>query len=99
MVDKNILEQIEYPQQGILSKEIVKKGNLDITLFCMAKDTKISEHTSTKRAIVHILEGNGEFNLSGEKIKMEKGVLITLKENEVHSLTASEDLSFLLIFL
>ena len=96
-INKNIFDMIEYPKQGILSKEVVKQESLDVTLFCMAKGNNISEHTSTKKAIVYILEGKGSFNLSGKEIKMEKGILIFMKENEVHSLFAEENLSFLLI--
>ena len=89
---------IEYPKQGIISKQIEDFGEkLEATLFCMAKGTKIGKHTSTREGIVYILEGNGIFNLQGKDIKMEKGVLISMKKNAVHSLSAKENTSFLLI--
>jgi nitric oxide dioxygenase len=94
---KKIKEMIEYPNEGILSKEVFKNEKLDATLFCMAKGTEISEHTSTKKAIVYVVEGDGEFILEGKVIKMEEGVIIYLNENAVHSLNAKEDTAFLLI--
>ncbi len=93
---KNIKKLIEYPQEGILSKEIIKNKKLDVSLFCMAKGTEISEHTSTKQGFVYIIEGKGSFNLERKKIKMEEGVLINMKENAVHSLKAEENTAFLL---
>ena len=94
--NNNVMEMIEYPKQGILSK-VIKKDKLNITLFCMAKGTDISEHTSTKQGIVYVIEGQGIFNLEGKNVEMKKGVLIYMTENAVHSLKADENTSFLLV--
>ncbi len=94
---KNLKELIEYPKEGVLSKVILKDPKLNITLFCMAKGTEISEHTSTKAGFIHILEGNGIFNLEEKEIIMKPGELIIMKENQIHSLKAIENTSFLLI--
>jgi len=90
---------IEYPREGILSKEIIKTEKSDITLFCMAKGTKISEHTSTKQGFVFVIEGKGIFNLEKREIQMKEGVLIFMKENAVHSLKAKENTSFILALM
>jgi len=95
MTSKNIFDLIEYPEEGIMSKKLAG-DEADVTLFCMAKGTKISEHTSTRAGSVQIVEGNGIFNLEGEDIKMSKGVFIFMKENAVHSLNANENTSFIL---
>jgi len=96
-MNEKINELIEYPKKGILSKDIVKKNKLNITLFCMAKGTEISEHTSTKQGFIYVVEGNGIFNLEGEDIIMSSGVFIYMKENAIHSLNADENTSFLLV--
>jgi len=94
-VDK-ITELIEYSKKGILSKEIIKNDKLSITLFCMAKETEISEHTSTKPGFVYVIEGKGIFKLEGKEIIMSLGVLIYMEKNSVHSLKAYENTSFIL---
>ena len=99
MKTTNINKLIEYPAQGIVSKSIIKNSKIDITLFCMATGTDISEHTSTRDGIVYVLEGNGTFNLEGKKIKMEKGVIINMLSNAKHSLSAKENTSFLLMLI
>ena len=96
-IDKNILEMIEYPKQGVLSKEIFKDGKINCTLFCMTSGTEISEHTSTKQGIVYVIEGKGIFNLEGKSIEMRKGIFIYMKDNAKHSLKAEDNTSFLLI--
>ena len=98
-MEKNIKNLIEYPSQGILSKEIIKDEKIDVTLFCMAKGTEMSEHTSTKEGIIYIVEGEGIFRLEEKDIKMLPGVFIHMKENMVHSLKAEENTSFMLTLI
>ena len=93
---KDINKMIEYPEEGILSKEIVKNNKFDVTLFCMAKGKAISEHTSTKQGFIYVLEGKGVFNLMGEKIIIMSGVFIYMNANDLHSLKAEENTAFLL---
>ena len=95
-MEKKISELIEYPKNGILSNVILKSDKLDVTLFCMAQGAEMSEHTSTKQGLVYVIEGNGTFNLKGNDIDMLPGTLIHMKENDVHSLRAAENTSFLL---
>jgi nitric oxide dioxygenase len=94
---KNIKKLIEYPNEGILSKELLKNDKIDVTLFCMAAGTEIGDHTSTKSGFVQVVDGKGSFNLEGEDIEMVSGVFIPMKENAVHSLKAGENTSFLLV--
>lgn len=95
-MNKKIYKLIRYSPGGILSKVIEKNEKMDITLFCLAKGTEISEHTSTKPGFVYVIDGDGIFNLQGKTIVMSPGVLIYMKENAVHSLTAKKNTSFLL---
>jgi len=92
----NIKDLIEYPKNGIFSKELVKGEKNNISLFCMAKGAELGEHTSTKEGFIYILEGKGIFNLEGKKIKMLPGVFINMKRNAVHSLNAEKNTSFIL---
>ncbi len=94
---KDIRKLIDYSEGGVLSKVIMKNEKSDVTLFCMAKETAISEHTSTKEGFVFVIEGKGVFSLEGEEISMLPGVIIFLKKNVVHSLKTEENTAFLLV--
>ena len=96
-MNKNIKKLIEYPAEGILSKEVLKDDKVDVTLFCMAAGTEIDDHTSTRSGFVYVVDGKGVFNLEGEDIEMVLGVFIPMEENAVHSLKAGENTSFLLV--
>ncbi|MBT6689828.1 cupin domain-containing protein [archaeon] len=93
---KNIKEMIEYPREGILSKEICKDDKLDLGLFCMAAGTVMGDHTSVKTAFVQVVEGDGVFNLEGKDIVMKPGVVILMKAGAVHNLKAIENTAFIL---
>ncbi|MFH1358297.1 MAG: cupin domain-containing protein [archaeon] len=95
-MERKINNMIEYPKEGVLSKDIIKNEKLNVSLFCMAKGTDIGDHTSTKQGHVYVVEGKGIFNLEGEDIEMKPGVFIFMKENAVHSLKAEDDTSFIL---
>ena len=97
MIVKNIKDMIDYSKEGILSKDVFKGEKSETTLFCMAKGTEISEHTSTREGLIYVLEGKGIFNLEGKDIEMLPGVSILMKENAPHSLKAQENTSFLLV--
>ena len=93
---KDTKNLVQYSKGGIVSKELLSEKSLDVTLFCMAKDTSISEHTSTKEGFVYVIEGKGSFNLEGEDIAMLPGLFIHMKKNAAHSLRAQENTSFIL---
>ena len=96
---QNLKGLIGYSEKGIVSKVIFKNEKLDVSLFCMAKGTQLSEHTSTREAIVHVLEGKGIFRLGKENIQMLPGVIIHMKPNAKHALKVSENTSFVLILV
>jgi len=92
----SIKDMVEYPAEGVLSKDIVKTKKNNVSLFCMAAGTEMGEHTSTRQGFIYVVEGRGIFNLEGKEIKMLPGVFIFMKENAVHSLRAEENTAFIL---
>ena len=95
---KNLREMISYSEGGILSKVIVSGAKVaNVTLFCMAKGTELTEHTSTREGVVYVIEGSGTFTLEGEDIPMLPGTFIHMKKKAAHSLRADENTSFVLV--
>ena len=92
-----IREQIEYPHSGVLSKVLLKDRACQYTLFCLAGNTEVSEHTSTRNATINVIEGKGFLSLSGQEIELKPGVLVFMPANAPHALQAEENLAFLLI--
>lgn len=95
-MDKNIFDMIEYPSEGILSKELMKNDEVDLGLFCMAAGTEMSNHASVRPAFVQVIEGKGVFNLEGKDIEMKPGVIIFMKADAVHRLKVERNTTFIL---
>jgi quercetin dioxygenase-like cupin family protein len=89
-------ERIEYPADGVLSKVLFKDKNCQYTLFCLAADTNISEHTSTRNAVINVIEGRGILTLEGQDIQLEPGMFVFMKAHAPHALKAEQNLAFLL---
>jgi quercetin dioxygenase-like cupin family protein len=89
-------DHITYPESGILSKVIYKDEVCQYSLFCLAQNTEISEHTSTRNAMVQVIDGTGTLTLEGKVISLEPGVFIFMKANAPHALEAASNLAFVL---
>ncbi|MCC5648777.1 cupin domain-containing protein [Nostoc sp. XA013] len=89
-------EQIQYPRAGVISKVLLKDNACQYTLFCLAANTDISEHTSTRNATINVIEGRGLLTLSGENIALKSGVFVFMPANAPHALKSEENMAFLL---
>ncbi|NEQ97744.1 MAG: cupin domain-containing protein [Cyanothece sp. SIO2G6] len=92
-------DHISYPQSGVLSKVLWKNDLCQYSLFCLAAQTEISEHTSTRNASVQVVEGTGTLTLEGKVIALEPGVFIFMDANAPHALEAFSNLAFVLTLL
>ncbi|MEM8677256.1 MAG: cupin domain-containing protein [Cyanobacteria bacterium P01_G01_bin.67] len=91
-----IQDLIEYPHSGILSKVLVKDNNSQHSLFCLAAGTDIDQHTSTRNAVVTVVEGKGNLNLEGKDIALVPGVFVFMPANAPHAVQAQDNLTFTL---
>jgi len=89
-------DKVEYAETGVLSKVLLKVPHCQYTLFCLAAQTDIAEHTSTRNAVVSVIEGQGTLTLAGQDIILEPGVFVFMPANAPHALTAETNLAFLL---
>ena len=93
---KDLGELMRFPPEGVFSTVLAKGETSNHTLMCLGKGTDISEHTSTREAVVTVLKGKGAFLLGKKKIKLKPGVFIFMPKNAPHALRADEDLAILL---
>ena len=89
-------KKIKFSKGGIVSKVIAGGRKSEISLFCMARGTVMSEHTSGREATVLVLKGKGVFNLAGKDLVLSPGVLVFMPAKTRHSLAAEDNLAFLL---
>ena len=96
LVPIGIGESINYTPGSIVSKIIIKNETLQITLFAVAKGESFEEHTTSKNAIVHIVEGEGEFYLKDRWHDFKPNDYFFMPKGLKHALKTKTDFKFLL---
>ena len=95
----SLADLLDYQKDSIVSREIVKKDTGTVTLFAFDKGQGLSEHTAPFDAIVHILDGQAQVNISAKRHLLSKGQLIIMPANKPHSLKAIRRFKMLLIMI
>lgn len=99
-INKEILiEAVVYQNSSIVSKQIVKKPNGNITLFAFDKDESLTEHTSPYEAVVYMIEGEMEITIGGVPYNVKAGEILVMPPNVPHGLKANEKSKMLLIMI
>jgi len=83
-----LIDAINYQNGSIVSKQIIKKPNGNITLFAFDKDESLTEHTSPYEAIVYMVEGEMEIKIGGNPYIVKAGEVIVMPPNVPHGLKA-----------
>lgn len=86
---EKLIDSINYQNNSIVSKQIIKKPNGNITLFAFDKDETLTEHTSPYEAVVYILDGEMEITIGGNPHIVCAGEILIMPPNIPHALKAS----------
>jgi len=95
----NISEVIDPPEDGILSRTVVRNDKIRAVLFGFAKDEELSEHTAAVPAIMHILKGRAQLTVGEDRQDGIPGTWVLMPAHMPHSVTALEPTVMLLILL
>jgi quercetin dioxygenase-like cupin family protein len=87
---KILASEIEYQSSSIVSKQLLKKTNGNITLFAFDKDESLTEHTSPYEAVIYLVDGSLEITVGGKPFVVSTGQFIILPPNVPHGVRAIE---------
>jgi len=87
--------EVEYGENGMHRKILVKDENRQAMLLCLKAGTHIPEHVAHHDGFMVVVEGRGILKLDGKETALEPGVFIALHANTPHDLTALENLAML----
>ncbi len=87
---------IEFAQDGIVSKTIVKTISREVSLFCMSAGQTISTHKSSYPAIIHVIQGQGDIALGNKTYHARPHSWIYMPAQLPHSIEATGNIVFLL---
>lgn len=89
--------EVPIEEEQMLSKTLVQRKDLGMTIFSLDKDQEIGRHYSPGDAMVNILSGLAEITIDEEVFEVAAGQTIVMPANIPHSLYAKEAFQMLLV--
>ena len=92
-------ELVAYQQGSVVSRTLITKEFGTVTAFAFDKGQGLSEHTAPFDALVHIIDGKAQVNISGQPHQLQEGEMIIMPADKPHSLQAIECFKMMLIMV
>ena len=99
VVVQNLLQEVEIPQDGTLSRTLHRDDRVKIVLFGFAGGQELSQHTAAVPAILQIVNGDARVTLDGEEKELSAGSWVFMEANLPHAIYARTDVIMLLTML
>ena len=87
------------PADSIVSRSLYGDDQVKAVLFTFAPGQELSEHTAGTAAIIHILQGEAELTLAGERRPAGPGTWVHMPARTAHALVARTEVTMLLLLL
>ena len=87
------------PARGIHSQTLSAADGVELVLFAMAAGERLSEHTSARPAIIHVLSGTGDLTVAGDRHALAPGAWLRMATGTPHAITATGQLVFALYLI
>lgn len=76
------------PAAGIHSRTLHTAGGAKVVLFMFADGEELSEHTSSRPAVMHVVSGEMDIVVDGESIAGRPGTWVAMAPGAAHALRA-----------
>ena len=87
---ENLLDEVEIPENGTLSRVVFNADGLRVVLFAFDTGERLTDHAATVPAVVQVIKGHLEMTLGDEKMEIEPGSWVHMDAHLVHALVALE---------
>jgi quercetin dioxygenase-like cupin family protein len=87
------------PPDSIVSRAVHDDARLKVTLFGFAPGQELSDHTSTRAAVIEILSGQATLGLGDELVEAGPGTWVSMEPHLRHSVRAQTEVVMLLTLL
>jgi len=93
---QNINQTVEYQEGSVVSKEIINKPAVTVTIFAFARGQGLSEHTAPYDALVMITDGHAQIFVSHIQHDVKAGQMLLIPAYAPHALKAVKPFKMLL---
>lgn len=92
-------ELVAYQDGGVVSRQLFKSEAGNLTLFAFDAGQSLTEHTSPFEAMVLVLEGEAEIQISGRSHRLREGEILRMPAGQPHAVKARQRFKMLLVML
>lgn len=95
----NLADLVEYKEGQIVSKNLVAKSELVITIMSFWKGEVLDPHKAPGDALITVLDGEGKYFVDNKEFFVKKGESAVLPANIPHAVEAVENFKMMLILI
>jgi len=95
----NLADLANYQENAVVSSQVLRAENGNVTLFAFAEGQELSEHSTPFDALLQMLDGKAEIVISGKSFPMQAGETIILPADEPHAVKAITQFKMLLTMI
>ncbi len=90
---------VDYQPGSVVSRQLLKNGAGNVTVFAFDEGQGLSEHTAPFDALAHVLEGTGEIAVAGRAQLLSAGEAILMPADQPHAIKAVKRFKMMLTML
>jgi quercetin dioxygenase-like cupin family protein len=79
---------IDVPPAGTLSRTLYADDDLRVVVFGFSEGEELTEHTSSRPAVIQVLRGEFELTLAGESVTAREGAWVHMEAGLRHAVVA-----------
>jgi quercetin dioxygenase-like cupin family protein len=95
----DLSREVEPPPDGTLSRTLYEDERLKVVLFGFGAGQELSEHTSSRPAVMHFLKGEAAVTLGDDPAEVGPGAWIHMTAGLRHSIRTRTPVVMLLLLL
>ena len=99
LVFQDLLAEAPIPARGIHSQTVSDEDGVELVLFAFAKGEQLSEHTSARPAIIHVLSGEADLKVGDDDLVAKPGTWARMPARTPHAIVARTPLVMALYLL
>jgi quercetin dioxygenase-like cupin family protein len=96
---RDLKDLLHYQEESVVSRVLLKNEGGTVTLFAFDQGEGLSEHTTPFDALVILIDGEAEIDISKQTYRLKEGETITMPANQPHALRAMSPFKMLLVMI
>ncbi|MCL1692111.1 MAG: cupin domain-containing protein [Actinomycetia bacterium] len=86
----NLLDEVEIPKNGTLSRVVFNADGLRVVLFAFDTGEQLTDHAATVPAVVQVIKGRLEMTLDDQVVEIDPSSWVHMDAHLIHALVALE---------